>query len=100
LLEIVPDIQQMCSTGTATCIGSTRNNSRPSDIPHFSRNLGVTNIATDTQHISVDLCASEDAVKPVLAAVSAAELIQEESGDSISHTNLALQHLWMHVNQH
>jgi hypothetical protein len=32
LLEIVPDIQQIC-TGTATCVGSTRNNSRPSDIP-------------------------------------------------------------------
>jgi hypothetical protein len=54
-------------------MGSTRNNSRPSDIPHFSRNLGVTNIETDTQCISVDLRASEDAVKPVSAAVSAVE---------------------------
>jgi hypothetical protein len=64
MLEIVPDIQQICSTGTATCIGSTRNNSRPSDIPQFSHNLGVTNIATDTRRISVDLRASGDAVKP------------------------------------
>jgi hypothetical protein len=46
---------------------STRNNSRPSDIPHFGRSLGVTNITTDTQRISVDLRASEDAVKPVSA---------------------------------
>jgi hypothetical protein len=64
MLEIVPNIQQICSTGTATCMGSTKNNSRPSNIPQISRNLGVTNIVTDTQCISVDLRASGDAVKP------------------------------------
>jgi hypothetical protein len=64
LPEIVPDIQQICSTGTATCMRSTRNNSRPSDIPHFSCNSGATNIATDTQRISVDLCTSGDTIKP------------------------------------
>jgi hypothetical protein len=31
---------------------------------HFCRNLGVNNIATGTQRISVDLRASGDAVKP------------------------------------
>ncbi|KAJ7358081.1 hypothetical protein DFH08DRAFT_801929 [Mycena albidolilacea] len=49
--------------------------------------------------ISIDLHASEDAIKPISAAVSAADLIQEESGDSISRADLALQHLRMHVNQ-
>jgi hypothetical protein len=81
-------------------MGSTGNNFRPSDIPCFRRNLAMTNIATDTQSISVDLRASGDAVKPVSAAVSAVDLIQKESGDSISHADSALQHLRQHVNQH
>jgi hypothetical protein len=81
-------------------VNCTRNNSRPSDIPHLSHNLGVTNITADTQRISVDLRASEDAVRSVSAAVSAADLIWEELGDSISCTDSALQHLRMHVNQH
>jgi hypothetical protein len=47
-------------------MGSTRSNFRPPDILGFSHNLAMTNIATDTQSISADLRASEDAVKPVL----------------------------------
>jgi hypothetical protein len=46
------------------------------------------------------LLASEDAVKPVSAAVSAADPIRKESADSISHADSALRHLRMHVNQH
>jgi hypothetical protein len=97
---MVPNIQQIYRTGIGTCMGSTRSDFRPSDIPCFSRNLAMTNIATDTQSISVDLRASEDAVKPVSAAVSATDLIRKESGDSISCADSALWDLRMHVNQH
>jgi hypothetical protein len=74
--EIVPEMQQMSQTDLATRMASTRNKSRASNIPRFSRSLSVTNILTDTQSISAGLHATEDAVS---AAVSAADPIRKES---------------------
>jgi hypothetical protein len=74
--EIVPDMQQMRRTDSATLIASTGNKSRVSNISCFSRGLSVTNTSTDTQSISAGLHASEDAVS---AAVLAADPIWKES---------------------
>jgi hypothetical protein len=83
VLEIVPDIQQMCWTESATCMASTRNNYMSSDIPCSSRSWCATDIWLIPWE-SVPVSSHENAVS---AAVSAADLIWRESGDSLSRAD-------------
>jgi hypothetical protein len=65
-------------------MSSIKYNSSSSDTPGLSRNLRATDISTDTGSIGVGLRAPEIAVS---AAVSAAGLTWEESGDCLGRAD-------------